>query len=688
MINNTQEYNNEELFRPVTKYDNAEISPISKIECVNNKKNKLQVKLCNKDDSKLGEKYTNKELINPITMIGNVNNEKEKLGVTENKNSKLKSTIIGMKQDNIDIVKKRGLVKPIEKITNELMNNSYKFMINSYGHLCLYLNDNSCVEISNFDIKAKKILIRDDGVYKRSSYVVECILKKDLDKKTIMLTSDDLNDDNWVKDKLGVKYYVIKDKEVYKYFDIYLSEIFKNITEEIEYHHVGWRKINGKYVYLHAGGAIGTNDLSIRGSRDKLIMPFNLNELKSLELSLYLAKISKSDGKAIMMFVYSHLAVVKELFSLAGVEPKFVLWIYGLTGSMKTSVSKVFFNLFNRDDLSKIPATFKDTQASLEIKSFEYKDSILLVDDYHPVSVYAEKRDMQLKASNILRMYGDGISKGRSNKYMQKQAEYPPRGLCVVTGEDFIGGESTISRYIGIEVNREEFNKNILAFHQQNPLVFSQHMKYFLLWISNNFEYFVEEIKSSFYEIRNNHCEEFRHPRFGEVYSILDIMIDIIFKYMKNMGYSENNLSSDIWKNKIIKLIQEHERRTLNEDPAIMYLTAIKELIESGAIKISKMDEKNLDKKIIGYEDKEKYYLTPKMVFIEVIKFWKNQGIEFPVTENAAKKALEKIGAIEVKKEYKDGKYVIRRTEKITIRGRSSRYLVIYKNIYNKLDFI
>ena len=76
------------------------------------------------------------------------------------------------------------------------------------------------------------------------------------------------------------------------------------------------------------------------------------------------------------------------------------------------------------------------------------------------------------------------------------------------------------------------------------------------------------------------------------------------------------------------------------------------------------------------------------MVFIEVIKFWKNQGIEFPVTENAAKKALEKIGAIEVKKEYKDGKCVIRRTEKITIRGRSSRYLVIYKNIYNKLDFI
>lgn len=621
----------------------------------------------------------------PITKLnGNITNniKTEKTDVTENKKNKLKSEIVGMKS-NTNIVNKENFKSSIEKIDN-----NYKFLINSYGHLCVYLNDNLCIEISNFNINAKKIVISDDGVHKEILYVIEGILKNGLDKKMIVLKSNDLNDNNWVKNKLGIKYCIIKDKEAFKYFDIYLSEIFKDINEEVEYNQVGWRKINSKYVYLHAGGAIGTKDLTIRGSKNKLIKSLNINQLESINYSFMLTKISKNDEKAIMMFVYSHLAVIKELFSAAGAKPNFVLWIYGLTGSMKTSVSKVFFNLFNRDDLSKITATFKDTDTSLELKAFEYKDSVLLIDDYHPTSSYSEKKDMQSKASKILRMYGDGISKGRSNKNIEKQAEYPPRGLCVITGEDFLGGESTISRYIGIEVNREEFDEKILAFHQQNPLIFSQHIQYFLLWISNKFEYLLEKIKLRFPEIRNNYYKNFRHPRFGEAYAILDIMIDIIFEYAQNVKNVEENSLAFEWKNKIIRLIQEHERRTLNEDPAMMYLTAIKELIESGAVKVSRIDEKNADKKIIGYQDNEKYYLIPKTAYVEITKFWKGQGIEFPVKEGATNKALEKINAIECTRETNNGKEVVRRTKKIRIGNITSRYLVIYKSIYNKLDII
>lgn len=639
-MNNIGNYNNDYLIDAINKFNNNDylIEPISKISNEN--------KLCS------GIFKENKKLINPITKI--------------ERNSELYS------ESKINTDKK-------------YISNKYEFIVNSKGDLSVQINHKGLIYLSNFYIIPKKIIIKDDGVYKEKIYLIECV-RNNTDKKTIVLTAYDLNNYDWIKVKLGVKYNVFKDQNAYKYFDMYLSFIFEEINEEIEYCQVGWRKISNKYVYLHAGGAIGSNDPLIRGSKDKLIKSLNINQLDSLKHSLTLTNISKNDEKAIMMFVYAHLAVVKELFSLAGVEPKFVLWIYGLTGSMKTSVAKIFFNLFNRDDLSKITATFKDTQASLELKSFEYKDSVLLVDDYHPVVVSSEKKEMQSKASNILRMYGDGISKGRSNKYMQKQAEYPPRGLCVITGEDFIGGESTISRYIGIEVNREEFNEKILSVHQKNPLIFSQHIKYFLLWISKNFEYLLEVIKSQFSVIRNNYYRKFRHPRFGEVYAILNIMIDIIFTYIQNTGYSEKDLTADIWKNKVIKLIQEHEKCIFNEDPAIMYLTAIKELIESGAINISNIGKEKLNKKIFGYEDKEKYYLVPNITFNEVIKFWKNQGIEFPVTEKAVNKALDEIKAIEVTKEINSGKLIVRRTIKKNIEGKISRYLVIYKDIYNKLD--
>ncbi|MDU1854999.1 MAG: hypothetical protein E6789_05795, partial [Clostridium baratii] len=234
----------------------------------------------------------------PITKLnGNITNniKPEKTEVTENKKNKLKSEIVGMKS-NTNIVNKENFKSSIEKIDN-----NYKFLINSYGHLCLYLNDNLCIEISNFNINAKKIVISDDGVHKEILYVIEGILKNGLDKKTIVLKSNDLNDNNWVKNKLGIKYCIIKDKEAFKYFDIYLSEIFKDINEEVEYNQVGWRKINSKYVYLHAGGAIGTKDLTIRGSKNKLIKSLNINQLESINYSFMLTKISKNDEKAIMM---------------------------------------------------------------------------------------------------------------------------------------------------------------------------------------------------------------------------------------------------------------------------------------------------------------------------------------------------------------------------------------------------
>ena len=621
----------------------------------------------------------------PITMINEDNrlmnemiNHDEKINLNnyEEKNEAT-SKVVRYTNKNNYINNEKKLECPIKVF--------WDIAVEENGHL--YLNTpNGQLHICNFDLKVEKIIIEDDGSNKSKKYKLKCILENRIEERTIILEPIDLNDSNWIKNKLGIKYYLGADCNAYKYLDRYISESAKFIKEEIEYKQVGWRNINGKYVYLHGRGAIGCNDINIHGDRN-----YNIeidNRYSNLEDILLLTKICRNDEKSIFMFVYSHLSVLKELFSLAGAEPKFVLWIYGLTGSMKTSVSKIFFNLFNRGKDMKISATFKDTQAALELKAFEHKDCSLLIDDYHPSSSYIEKKDMESKASNILRMYGDGISKGRSNKYMQKQKVYPPRGLCVITGEDFIGGESTIARYVGIEVNREEFDKKILSFHQENPLIFSTYMNYFIEWVSYNFEDIRSYIEINFSNIRNNFSNEFNHPRLGEVYSILNITIDIIFRYFECSNYSSKILKKEEWLFKITNVIREHEKNNFNEDPAVMYLIALKELICSGQVKLNSIKEDNKNNYFIGYKDEEKYYLLPKIAFEKIKKFWKGQGVEFPVGETAVNKALEKINAIEVSKEISSGKETIRRTKKIKIGNKSIRVLVVYKSIYNKLDSI
>ncbi|WP_432291623.1 hypothetical protein [Clostridium baratii] len=629
----------------------------------------------------------NNQLIKPTTKI----NEDERILSTTmdyekiNRNcyeekTKVKSTIVkGTNERNYYSNNGDKLKCPIKKIGAIVIGEDEHLYLNTYA---------GEIDICNFNVFVEKIIIEDDGLNQSRKYKLICVLENLVEEKVIILEPSDLNNSNWIKNKLGIKYYLGSDYNAYKYLDKYISESAKFVREEIEYKQVGWKNINGKYVYLHGKGAIGCDDFNIHGNKEYCIDTKNYKIEYILKYSLLLSKISHNDEKSIFMFVYAHLAVLKELFSLAGAEPKFVLWIYGLTGSMKTSVSKIFFNLFNRSKDIKIPATFKDTPSDLEIKSFEYKDSSLLIDDYHPASSYTEKKDMESKASNILRMYGDGISKGRANKNMQKQKVYPPRGLCVITGEDFIGGESTIARYVGIEVNRNEFNKEILEIHQKEPLIFSTYMNYFIEWISYNFENIKWYIKDKFYKMRYCYKDEFNHPRLGEAYSILSITIDIIFMYFQYLKYNNELLKKEEWSQKIIDVIRTHEKNNFNEDPAVMYLIALKQLICSGQVKVNSIKDDSKNSYLIGFEDEEKYYLIPKIAFEKIKKFWKGQGIEFPLGENAIRKALENINAIEVSKEINSGKEVIRKTKKIRIGNITSRYLVIYKNIYNKLDII
>ena len=376
--------------------------------------------------------------------------------------------------------------------------------------------------------------------------------------------------------------------------------------------------------------------------------------------------------------------MIRELFVSAKIEPKFILWIYGMTGSMKTSVSKIFFNLFNRSGKEKITATFKDTITAIELKAFEYKDSVLLVDDFHPTTSTVEKKEMEKLASEIIRRFGDLIGKSRSNRNLTKQREYPPRGMCVITGEDKINVESTISRCITIEISSGDFISEKLLYHQNNPLILSTHLYYFIEWVSKNFEILQENIKGQFDTFRKNNKKTFRHGRFGDAFVIYTIVSNILLLYcldIKFLCMEHIREISKEWENIIFNLIETNEMLNTSQDPAIMYLIAIQELIASNKCKIISIGEASINKtRYIGYFDDEKYYLFPQPAFSEVKEFWKRLNIEFPVSSEQVNKALDQLNVIETRME-SDKK---RRTLKVSGYG-NDRFLVINIEKMNKL---
>ena len=534
--------------------------------------------------------------------------------------------------------------------------------------------------ICNFDIEAKKIIIQDNGLFIEKYCIFKCILANNNESKIVKIKYNELNSDKWILNVLGVKYCLFPIDKSYEYLKVYIAQKFEHISVEIEYIHVGWRVINNKFVYLHGGGAIGDYNINITGDKGKIINVDNgIRKEKALIDSINMLNISDNILKTLPLLLYSHLGVLREVYVQAGFEPHFTIWVYGLTGSMKTSVSKVFFNIFNRER-DYISGTFKDTKTAVEIKASEYKDSILLLDDYHPTTLSAEKKAMESLASHVLRIYGDGISKSRSNKNLGKAQEYPPRGLCVITGEDIIGGESSVARFIGIEVCPGDYKSDVLMYYQNNPLIYSTHIYYFIECISQYFNEIVSFIKLKFNSYRNEVLNEFRHKRLSDSYAFLCLTYDILLQYCKSLiGKDINNIfyNKNFIKNIIKEVIRVHEQSTTNQDPAILYLMAIQELILSKKYKVlDKNENKNENGNIIGYKDDEYYYLIPGLAYNSVIEFWKRQNIEFPVSSDRVNKALDELKIIKTSLEGN----TIKRTIKVTINGERKRYLTIHRN--------
>jgi hypothetical protein len=75
-----------------------------------------------------------------------------------------------------------------------------------------------------------------------------------------------------------------------------------------------------------------------------------------------------------------------------------------LFNSRKSSIVADSLNQFGDFPSGKIlPASFKDTANALENKAFSTKDSLLVIDDYHPSATILEGRNMEQLAQQLLR---------------------------------------------------------------------------------------------------------------------------------------------------------------------------------------------------------------------------------------------------------------------------------------------
>ncbi len=219
------------------------------------------------------------------------------------------------------------------------------------------------------------------------------------------------------------------------------------------YLNTGWRRLEGIWCFLHAGGAIGPDgpvpgvelDLSARLALFNLGAPLQAEDLmRAFRSSAKLLDVGP-ESVTVPVWLAPFRAVVEEC--------PFSLHISGSKGGGKTELASIAAGHFGPDlDAKQSLESWESTASAMERTLFLAKDVLGLVDDFRPGGNAKETADLMKKADRLLRGAFNRASRGRlsSDARTQRQA-YVPRGLVLSTGEDLPGGESLRSRVLCLE---------------------------------------------------------------------------------------------------------------------------------------------------------------------------------------------------------------------------------------------
>lgn len=492
------------------------------------------------------------------------------------------------------------------------------------------------------------------------------------------------------------------DKTIYKYFGdvaiiyshfdlirICATELAKSVPTTTINYSLGWKKseITGKYAYCFSGTAIGDDTVIVADIRE---LP-GYNELNSKPISSQEAFEAYLEMENLMQFKPGAMRVlctyttgsilVTKLMEL-GIPPKYLIWLYGITGSFKTEIAKCLCCFFGK--LENPASTFLDTKAAMEKKLHLCKDALLLVDDFCPSASHAEERVKVDKANMVTRNIGDRVSRGRAKSNMSLSKEYRPRGNVLITGEDIIGGVSTLARNLAIPISRGDVTSDALTSVQNKKEHLNAFMKYYIQYVKEHvMDQCDFDLEKLFLDFRTEFQDKKNHRRLAETAANLRLSQHVFNHFLLHSGLITEEIFTereDFMKNELGKFIEQQNELIINEDPCDLFMRALSEMIVSNEMtptSAKKPEHLHSNKSIVFFEG-DYYYFLPSATYAKVVEYYKRKDKNFVLSERGVWNTLCEREILEINPS-SDGHapYKILKT----IGKRTARVIVIKKSV-------
>jgi len=413
--------------------------------------------------------------------------------------------------------------------------------------------------------------------------------------------------------------------------------------------HTGWRKIDDAWIYLSSTTAGGDFEVDLGAdlSRYKLASipddPVDAmrESLKLLELAPYR--------------VTAPLWAATFRAPLVSAFPQDLsIWLEGQTGPLKSTMAALFLSHFGDFRRETLPAAWESTANILEKRAFLLKDSLFVIDEYVPNAL--NRRDMETKASRIIRAQGNLSGRGRLKSDLTERPTYTPRGIIVSTGEQHPPGQSLMARCVIIEIKRDEVQIDRLTQAQAQAGRLSHAMVGYLRWLAPQMDDLPDKLRETFKVARARATVADEHLRIPEAAAHLWIGLTVGLSYAVEVGAIDKaereRIQRDAW-NAFLEIGRAQAMLVDEEKPIKRFFEVLNTLFTQGRAVLAGKDERIESKPgvdFIGWVDTNFWYLIPEASYLAVVRFCRDTSEPFPIRRERLQRDLEKDGISECDK--------------------------------------
>lgn len=528
-------------------------------------------------------------------------------------------------------------------------------------------NGNVSVEpLADFVAVPVETVLRDDGAEQMREYIMEGYDYRGRKLPRVCVPAAKLDAFRWVmeswpgaviepgqnkKDKLRAAIQKVE-RETARRREVYI--------------HTGWRKMEGKWVYLYHGGAVGAERISVEmsGKLQRYSLPDAAEDLKSsIRESMKLLEMAPYRATAPLL-ASMYLAPLMEFFAGAGERVSHMMTVRGKTQSKKSVLTALFLTHFGPGfTYNTLPLNFQSTANAICGQLFQLKDVPAVVDDFHPTA--AEKRgsgvdEMTRTARRINRAVGDDAGRARLNSDGKTlQEDRPSRGLVIITAEfepDL--GESGDSRCFVCPLNPGDVKTGRGLDNAQEAGrrgVYASAMRGYIEFVAekanSDQQGFEEWLRASFREKRRRLNEQGEgyggHGRLATAGAHLLTAVDLMLIYAQKVGALTAQEAEEMrgkCEQAILSDLAAHAESVKDTDPMIVFAQALSELGEQEYTLIAPEEDGVKSDSFIGYRTRDAVYLSPKRAFAAVSEMLRRGGAPFPVSARELWRRLYEAG--------------------------------------------